>query len=139
MSTILLATNGSTYADAAADRAVELARERKATLHVMCVVDRRVHEEPALSSYELEIVAAEDQGAATIDAVQRACSDVDVEAEGSVIHGVPEEEIVAYAEEIDADTIVIGEHGDHADHLGGVGRKIEELTDREVVIVGLGD
>lgn len=137
MSTILLATNGSNYAEAAADQAVELARKRNATLHVMCVVDRRVHEEPALSSYELEIVAAEDEGAATIEAVKQACAEVDVEAEGSVIHGVPEEGIVEYADEIDADTIVIGEHGDHADHLGGVGRTIEEMTDRDVVIVGL--
>jgi nucleotide-binding universal stress UspA family protein len=134
---ILLATDGSEHAEAAADRAVELARARGVPLHVMCVVDRRVHEEPVLSSYELDIVAAEEEGTAAIEDIQRACEAVDVDADGTVRHGVPEDHIIDYAEEIGADTIVVGKHGDHTHHLGGVGRAVDDLSEREVRIVEL--
>lgn len=139
MPPILLATDGSDHARAAAERAVELARERNVDLHVLCVVDRRQHAEPVLSSYELETVAIEDAGTAAVREITTACTDVDVESTASVVHGVPAEKILDYAEEIGAETIVIGEHGDHSVHLGGVGREIDDATDREVVIVPLED
>jgi nucleotide-binding universal stress UspA family protein len=137
MPPILLATDGSDHARAAAEHAVELARERDEGLHVLCVVDRRVRDEPVLSSYELQIVAAEDAGSDAVTEITQACTDVDVEAEGSVIHGVPAEEIENYAADIGAETIVVGEHGDHSDHLGGVGRELRKTSDREVVVVPL--
>lgn len=139
MPSILLATDGSDHARAAAEHAVDLANERDVELHVLCVVDRRVREEPVLSSYELSIVTAEDQGADAVKEITQACTDVDVDAEGSVIHGVPVEEILTYADEVDAETIVIGEHGDHAAHLGGVGRELKETSDRDVLVIPLAE
>ena len=137
MSPILLATDGSDHAEAAAEHAVELARERELPLHVLCVVDRRVRNEPVLSSYELETIASEEAGAAALEEITTACTNVDVDAEGRVVHGTPADEILEYADEIDAEIIVIGEHGDHSDHLGGVGREIDERSEREVVVVAL--
>lgn len=139
MGPILLATDGSEYARAAAERAVDMARDRETALHVLCVVDRRVHDEPVLSSLELQTIATEDAGMSAVEEICRACTDVDVEAEGSVIHGVPAETITEYADEIDAGAIVIGEHGNHTKHLGGVGREVDERSGREVVIVPLED
>jgi nucleotide-binding universal stress UspA family protein len=61
-----------------------------------------------------------------------------VPVEGVTRHGVPHEVIFEYAGEVDADVIVIGEHGDHADHFAGVGRRVRERAGRAVVVVGAG-
>lgn len=58
-----------------------------------------------------------------------------VEVEGTHRHGVPHELILEYADDVDAVTIVVGQHGDHTKHLGGVGRRVAEESDREVVVV----
>lgn len=60
--TVLLATDGSEHAREAARRAIDLASESNATLHVLCVVDRRVVDEPGLSSAESVTIAAENHG-----------------------------------------------------------------------------
>jgi len=60
MGTILLATDGSADARQAAREALDLAEERDATLHVICVVDERRFDDPALSSAELATIYAED-------------------------------------------------------------------------------
>ena len=137
MGTILLATDGSEHARRAAERAIELASDRGATLHVLCVVDRRVHGEPGLGTEELSTIAAEDHGHDCVAEVGRMASDRAISVEGDVRHGVPQDLILEYAEEIDAGAIVIGEHGDHTEHLGGVGRTIEAESPREVVVVAL--
>ncbi|MFC7225773.1 universal stress protein [Salinirubellus salinus] len=54
---------------------------------------------------------------------------------GRTCHGVPPDEILAYADRIDASVIVVGEHGEHAEHFGGVGRAVADRADREVVVV----
>ncbi|WP_265111159.1 universal stress protein [Halosolutus halophilus] len=66
MGPILLATDGSEYARQAAKRAIELAEEREATLHVICVVDQRHFDDPALSSAELATIYAEDHAAVCV-------------------------------------------------------------------------
>ena len=137
MPTILLATDGSEYASHAARRAIELAAEREAALSVLCVVDRRVQSEPALSSSELATIEAEDHGHDCVKSVAKMVGDRAVPVEGEVRHGIPQELILDYAEEIDADTIVVGEHGDHSEHLGGVARALKAESSREVVVVEL--
>ena len=137
MSSILLATDGSEYASHAASRAIELADERDATLYVLCVVDRRVQSEPALSSSELATIEAEDHGHECVKSVTKMVGDRAIPVEGEVRHGIPEELILDYADEIGAATIVVGEHGDHSEHLGGVARALEENSNREVVVVEL--
>lgn len=51
---------------------------------------------------------------------------LDVDVEGEVRHGIPKDVILEYAEEVGADCIVVGEHGNHSEHLGGVGRRLED-------------
>jgi len=135
MGAILLAIDGSEHARKAAVHAIELADERDATLHVICVVDKRRFYHPALSSAELATIYAEDNAVVCVDEVTQMAKDSNVRSEGSIRHGTPHESILEYAEEIDADTIVLGEHGTHEEHLPGVGQKVIEGTDRDVRVV----
>ena len=108
---VLLATDGSTPASRALDRAVSLAVETDATLHVLSVVD----------AADLDLFADANPGAvddllreaaetAVDDAVERAGA-AGVEVARAVRVGVPHREICAYADESAADVIVIGTHG----------------------------
>lgn len=135
MSTILLATDGSEYARQAATHALELAEKRGATLHVICVVDQRRFDEPALSSAELETIYAEDHAMVCVTEVTEMAEESAVTVEGDTRHGIPHEVILDYADEVDADVIVIGEHGDHDEHFSGVGQKVTEQADRDVIVV----
>ena len=135
MGTILLATDGSEYARQAASQAIELAEGRGATLHVICVVDQRRFDDPALSSAELATIYAGDHAAVCVREVTEMAEERDVRVEGDTRHGVPHEVILDYAEEVDADVILIGEHGEHDEHFSGVGRKVLEGSDREVRVV----
>jgi nucleotide-binding universal stress UspA family protein len=136
MDTVLLATDGSEYARAAARRAIDLAEEEGATLHVVCVVDQRRFDEPALSSAELATIYAEEHADVCVTEVTEMARGRDVAVEGDARHGIPHELILEYADEVDADVIVVGEHGDHEEHFSGVGRKVTELADCEVLVVG---
>lgn len=135
MSTIMFATDGSEYARVAAREAIELAKEQDATLHVICVVDRRRFDEPGLSSAELATIYAEDHASICVTEVSDMAEKSDVIVEGDSRHGIPHEVILEYADDIDADVIVIGEHGDHEKHFSGVGNRVTELSDREVLVV----
>jgi nucleotide-binding universal stress UspA family protein len=135
MGSILLATDGSEYARKAAARAIDLAGERDAPLYVICVVDERRFSDPALSSAELATIYAEDHASVCVDEVRRMAAASDVDVEGDTRHGLPHEIILAYADEVDADRIVVGEHGDHEEHFSGVGRRVAEAADCEVVVV----
>lgn len=135
MGTILLATDGSEYARQAAKRAIELAEEREATLYVLCVVDQRRFDDPALSSAELATIYAEDHAVVCVSEVTDMAEDSNVSVEGDTRHGIPHEVIREYADEIDADLIVVGEHGAHEEHFSGVGQRVLEESDREVRVI----
>nr|WP_256300866.1 universal stress protein [Haloarchaeobius salinus] len=135
MSTILLATDGSEYARHAAEQAIELAAERDAPLHVLCVVDRRRFDDPALSSAELATIYADDHAALCVNEVTELAEQREVHVEGDTRHGIPHEVIMEYADEVDAEVILVGEHGDHDEHFSGVARKVLADSDREVRVV----
>jgi nucleotide-binding universal stress UspA family protein len=135
MGNILLATDGSEYARKAAKHAIDLAEDEHATLHVLCVVDDQRFGEPALSSTELTTIYAEEHADVCVAEVTDMAEARDVRVEGDTRHGAPHEVILDYADEVDADTIVIGEHGDHTEHFSGVGRNVLEQSTRDVVVV----
>jgi nucleotide-binding universal stress UspA family protein len=57
-----------------------------------------------------------------------------VPVETAVKHGVPVDVVLDYAHDVDADVVFVGEHGDHDNHLGGVGRRVADAADCEVVV-----
>ncbi|WP_323675896.1 universal stress protein [Halorubellus sp. PRR65] len=134
MSTVLVAVDGSEHGRHAADRAIDEADGRDATLHCLCVVDRRVHPEPGLSTGELSTIEAEDRGHDFVDAVADEARARDIPVETAVKHGVPADLVLTYAADVDADVVFVGEHGDHDHHLGGVGRRVADAADCEVVV-----
>ena len=133
-----MATDGSEYARQAAELAIELAEETGATLHVICVVDQRRFDHPALSTAELATIYAEDNADMCVREVTEMAERNGVRVKDDTRHGTPHRVILDYADEIDADVIVIGEHGDHEDHLPGVGRRLIDESNREVRVVEAG-
>lgn len=136
MPSILLATDGSTHSRYAAERALDLAQEQDTTLHVVCVVDERRFNNPALSTTELLTIFAEDHAHFCVKEVRQMAGDRSLDIHGDIRYGRPEAVILEYATEVGADTIVLGEHGDHEYHLSGVGTEIQARASQEVIVVG---
>jgi nucleotide-binding universal stress UspA family protein len=93
--------------DRAIDHAVDLAARTGGTVHALYVVDTGRYGEPALSSAELVVDAAEDAGHDLLAAVDRRGRERGVTVRTRRCHGRPNEELAAYAAEIDADAVVL--------------------------------
>jgi len=159
--TILLPTDGSEAAEAALDHAVDHARQYDATLHVLFVAQddfgpsglvQGDHEDVAQSDMVGEDHDTQSSGM-TNDGVDRvgeiadhgesvvsdiAASVDDVGVETAVLEGTPYERIVDYADEVDADMLVMGTHGrTGVDRylLGSVTEKVVRTADVPVLTV----
>jgi nucleotide-binding universal stress UspA family protein len=135
MTTVLLATDGSNCARRAAERAVDIARDRAGSLHVVWVVDNRKFGESALGADALATIWAEDHGHDCVQNVASMGRDAGVDVSVEVVHGRPADRILDSADRLGAEVIVVGEHGDHREHIGGVGRRVTAGCDCEVVTV----
>ncbi|MFC6732708.1 MULTISPECIES: universal stress protein [unclassified Haladaptatus] len=134
--TILVPTDGSEPAARAVEQGLELAAQNDSTLHTMFVVDTRRYGDPALSSIELIMTQMEDIGTELIADVERQATDSGLSVVTRVCHGVPHEEIVDYAAEIDADLIVLGSHGRTGSNripIGSVAERVVRSADRPVL------
>jgi nucleotide-binding universal stress UspA family protein len=96
---LLVATDGSRHADAAAIAAGNLARFCKLPLTVLSVT-RDAHSDQRRA-----------EARTTVDRVTAFLGKEGVTAEGVVVHGLPDEVIVATATAKGADLIVVGSHG----------------------------
>lgn len=134
--TIVVPLDGSERASRALDHALEVADTHDAELHVVCIVDTRLYGEPALSSLELAVDELEDEAHDRLDdAVERATAR-DVAVVSKCSHGVPHDAIVAYADDVEADLIVMGYRGEtHERKMGTVARQVVETSTRPVETV----
>ncbi|AFO56671.1 MULTISPECIES: universal stress protein [unclassified Natrinema] len=121
---LLLATDGSDAAQRATDHAVELARDLDATLHVLSVSEDGPHaaekQDRLRSEPEDEAVSAAERATETADH-----ADVDVTTD--IRHGVPQEQVVDFAETNPIDMVIVGTAGRSGlDHLisGSVAEEI---------------
>ncbi|ELY52939.1 universal stress protein [Natronolimnohabitans innermongolicus] len=116
--TILLPTDGSDYAEAAAETGLELAATHDATVHVVSVADSgplgdlRLPGDAASAKEAIRGRAEE-----YVDAVLERAEAADVDVTGTVLQGPPEHELLEYARDNDVDLIVMGTRG-----RGGVHR-----------------
>lgn len=136
--TLLVATDGSAGANRAVTHALEQAEQNDATLHTIFVVDTGHLPEPALSSTELQTNEVEAWGHEQVDEVTQRAESVDVDVETRVCHGKPYIEIIDYADQIDADMIVLGYKGhshSEADHIGSVTDRVVQNAGRPVFVV----
>lgn len=135
--TILVATDGSEPANRAIEYALDLASRYDADVHVISIVDTGRYGEPALSSTELVIDDLEDYARDLITEVAERGETLGLELVTEVRHGTPHEEIVAYADDIDADLTVLGRHGASrtGHHIGSVADRVVAQSDRPVQLV----
>lgn len=130
--TILVATDGSADASRAVTHALEQAEQHDATLHAVFVVDTDRYREPALSSLELETNAVEEWGHEQLSEVEERGESIAVDVTTRCCHGKPSVEVISYADEADADLIVLGYHGHSHEQTDSIG----SMTDRVVQNAG---
>lgn len=123
---VLVLTDGSQNSRSALRYAVEICRNFDASLHLLSVIE----DMPSYATLEV--------GSEFISKVQEAiksevvscagyCETSGITCDGEIRHGVPYEEIINYAKEIDVDLIVMATHGHSGlSHilLGSVAEKV---------------
>ncbi|MFB6183570.1 MAG: universal stress protein [Haloarculaceae archaeon] len=118
--TILVPTDGSDGAAAAMRQAIDLAATYDATIDVVHVIDTR--------HYDLSIDSAREplarDGERYVSRLVEMATDAGVEAEGFVVDGRPGRAILEFADDHDADLVVMGARG-----RGGLERLLGSTTD----------
>lgn len=135
---VVVSTDGSERAAKAVEHGLDLAAEHGADVYVIYVVDTARYGEPGLSSMELLVDEAEDFGNDLLAEIAELGGERGLDVVTKCCHGVPDQEIVGYAAEVDADTIVLGYQGHthrQPDRIGSVAERVVRNADRPVVTV----
>lgn len=140
MKKILIATDGSPSALRALELGLELAEEEGA--HPVFVYVAPTSEFLPVSGFAMGPVAVphelDEADRAALDEATRIADERGLESETRLLTGHPAREIVALADSLDADLIVLGSHGYGAVSsvlLGSVSRGVLHGTTRPVLIV----
>lgn len=136
--TILVATDGSGSANRAVVHALEQAEQHGAELHAIYVVDTDRYAEPALSSVELATTGIEDWAHEELDEVAQRGASLGVEVVTRCCHGKPYVEIINYADDVDADLIVVGYQGHshtETEQIGSVTDRVVKNAGRPVLVI----
>lgn len=140
---ILVPTDGSAHAQQATDRALELAASVDADVYGICVVETGPFSTVTLPGESESAAAVLDERARQyVDRIDDRATDRDVPVTTDVIDGIPVREILEYADEVDADVIVMGTRGRGGISrmmLGSVTDGVTRHTTRDVLVVGDGD
>ncbi|WP_430506089.1 universal stress protein [Haloparvum sp. PAK95] len=134
---ILVPTDGSPAADAAIERAVDLADKYDARVHALYVVDGAAYSTLEAGS-EIVIEALEAEGEEATERVAEAAADAGVEATTTVTTGTAYRTIQDYVDDNDIDLIVMGTHGRQGlDRylLGSVTERVVRTSDVPVMTV----
>jgi nucleotide-binding universal stress UspA family protein len=109
---ILLPTDGSEWAMAAARHAFAFARLGDGTVHALSVVDLRHFEDELVGAGRDEGMSIAEQSAhAAVDHVERLAAEAECPVRTSVRRGIPHTTIVDYASVHEMDLVVMGTHG----------------------------
>ncbi|WP_327052114.1 universal stress protein [Halomicrococcus gelatinilyticus] len=134
---ILIPTDGSDGSGAAVDSGFDLARQCDASVHLLYVVDDDVYGHYAgVDAIENAEPALEEQGERVLSAAAAEADGVDVTTE--IVRGHPHEEILACADDVDADLVVMGteQHtGEYRRLLGSVTERVVRMSDGPVHVV----
>lgn len=133
--TILLPTDGSDAGEGAVENAFDLARQYGATVHVIHVVEPFYTLNEGLTGmYDV----LEREGQQVLDDLAARAEEAGIDAVTELRMGTPHEEILDYAEEHDADVVVMGTHGRTGlDRylVGSVAERVVRLCDAPVLTV----
>ncbi|ELY53755.1 universal stress protein [Natronococcus jeotgali] len=137
--TILVPTDGSQQAARGVDHGLDIAEQYGASVSCLYVVDERRHGRPAaLSSVEAEHEKVEDEATELLEEIADRARDAGLESDYECRRGLPWEEIIAHAEQRDADLIVMGRRGatdDRRTPLGSVTERVMRRTEIPVQAV----
>ncbi|MBT8507099.1 hypothetical protein AZH53_01470 [Methanomicrobiaceae archaeon CYW5] len=119
ISTILVATDGSATSSAALDVAIDEAGVHRADLHVLCVVDSSIPQSTMAGpqsdvldvNYQIITDALTTEAEQVLEAASAAAETAGIRAHLHLEYGDPRRVIIATAEEMGADLIVIGSTG----------------------------
>ena len=128
--TIVVATDGSDSVGRAVDVAIELADRFDATVHALFVVDDdEIASSPTAVRDELRTALAE-RGERALMSVCEVATAVDdsLDVTTAVRDGDPGDEVVAYADEVDADLVVTGTRGRHGEDRFLIGSVAETVV-----------
>jgi len=104
-----VATDGSDDAEAAAENGIEIAERYGADIHAIYVVDTAIYD---LEDAPRSIVGLlKEGGRQATAAVAAEARERNLPAETNVLRGRPDEEIIRFADGVDADLIVLGSRG----------------------------
>ncbi|GGL38153.1 universal stress protein UspA [Halarchaeum grantii] len=139
---ILLATDGTVASENAESHAIELAAAHDATLHVLYVVDEDVYQAYSGDEYVDEAEGPEhglaEHGGEAIAAVREAAGEAGVDVVEALERGEPANTIVDYAEEADADVLVLGTKrrpDEYRALIGSITDRVLRLSTRPAVVV----
>ncbi|ELZ02763.1 universal stress protein [Natrialba aegyptia] len=108
---LLVPVDGSDPAKAALERALDIAADTGATVHVLHVVP--TNESRLLRFGNRDIGVLEEEGEAIVDRARSAATERNVAVVDHIIQGEPQEKILAYGESHSVDCIIMGAHGRH--------------------------
>lgn len=136
--TVVIATDGSQSAQRAVSVAFSLAMRFEASIHACYVVDEgEVASTPEAVREEME-AALEEAGDQALSFVEERAELENGEVVTEVREGAPAEELVSYAEIVDADVLATGTRGRHGEHgflLGSVAEAIVRSAPMPVLTV----
>jgi nucleotide-binding universal stress UspA family protein len=137
--TILIPTDGSKAAERGIEHGLGIAVDNRADVHFIQVVDEsRYGKTPALSNYELALEEVENEIMAELQEIAERAENKGLNVETNCCRGVPHEKIVDHAEEIDADLVVMGKHGEgkaETPHVGSVADRVLRIASCPVLTV----
>ena len=134
---VVIATDGSEFADRAAEHAFSIAERSGATVHAIYVVDRTIYDLQDAPRSIVGLLKAGGQQA--VDTIVTDARDRGLSARSDVLRGSPEMEILEYAEGIDADLVAMGTRGRAAGTervIGSTTARVVRRFDRPLLTVG---
>ncbi|WP_254863013.1 universal stress protein [Halovivax gelatinilyticus] len=139
---ILLTTDLSLGVDDAIEHAIDAATRYDATVYVLYVIDADAYSSYPGDEYVHEFegleTALERAGTDAVDAIAERATAAGVETKTATRHGVPHEEILAFADETDIDLVVVGSKtrsGEYRRLLGSVANRVATMAEQPVTIV----
>jgi nucleotide-binding universal stress UspA family protein len=139
MNKILIATDGSPEARKAVELGIEIASDHEATVVLVQVIPP-VHATPFDPGVRIQAIPEElrRRRAVALHEAAQLAAEHGVQATFEVLEGNPADEIVAYADSVDADLVVIGSRRRGAlagALLGSVSRDVVRESRRPVLVV----